>query len=86
LTIRYFFAALRYWACARLELRREALDLDSLARGGFAPWYPQIREHRTGRAGRRILVIRLLFLGYCFITIELQWHAARWAPRECAAS
>jgi transcriptional antiterminator RfaH len=71
-----------FWACGRLELQREALGINSLARGGFAPYYPRIREHRRLRTGRKIVVTPALFVGYCFITIELQWHAARWAPGE----
>jgi transcriptional antiterminator RfaH len=68
-----------YWACARLELRREALGLDSLRRGGFEPYYPRIREHRV-RNDRRIAVMPPLFLGYVFLRIVAQWYAARWAP------
>jgi transcription antitermination factor NusG len=68
-----------FWTCARLELQRERLGLASLQRGGFKPYYPRIRERRV-RNGRRIVVTPALFVGYCFIVIELQWHAARWSP------
>jgi transcriptional antiterminator RfaH len=69
-----------FWACARLEFGHERLGLDSLTRNGFAPYYPRIREHRRLRTGRRIVVTPALFVGYVFITIELQWHAARRSP------
>jgi transcriptional antiterminator RfaH len=68
-----------YWAVARLELRREALGIASLARGGFEPFYPRLREHRV-RNGRKIVVTPALFSGYCFLTIEERWYEARWAP------
>jgi len=38
-----------------------------------------LREHRTVR-GRKVVRKPLLFPGYCFVFIELQWHAARWSP------
>jgi transcriptional antiterminator RfaH len=43
---------------------------------------PTVRGYvRSGsRTGARIEVRPLLFPGYCFVWIELQWHAARWAP------
>jgi transcriptional antiterminator RfaH len=69
-----------YWACARLEFGHERLGLDSLTRGGFAPYYPRIREHRRLRTGRKIVVTPALFLGYCFVVIELQFHVARRSP------
>jgi transcription antitermination factor NusG len=69
-----------YWACARLEFARERLGLDSSARGGFEPYYPRIKEHRRLRAGRRVVVTPALFVGYCFIVVEAQFYAARWAP------
>jgi transcriptional antiterminator RfaH len=69
-----------YWAVARLEFGRERLGLDSLARGGFAPYCPRVREHRRLRTGRKVVVTPALFVGYCFIVVEAQWYAARWAP------
>ena len=50
-----------------------------LGQAGFAIWLPRIRE-RTIIRGRRQYVLRPLFPGYLFITIELQWHAARTTP------
>jgi transcriptional antiterminator RfaH len=69
-----------YWACARLEFNHERLGLDSLTRGGFQPYYPRVREHRRLRTGRKIIVTPALFFGYVFITIRLQFHAARRSP------
>jgi transcriptional antiterminator RfaH len=68
-----------YWAAARLAPRQETLALHCLALAGYSTYLPRVREHRVSR-GRRILATPPLFPGYCFITIELQWHAARWAP------
>jgi hypothetical protein len=68
-----------YWAVARLEFRHEAFGLDSLWRAGFEPYYPRLRETRV-HGGRKAAVTVPLFLGYVFITIEMQWHMARWAP------
>jgi transcriptional antiterminator RfaH len=69
-----------YWACARLEFGHERLGLDSLQRNGFEPYYPRVREHRRLCTGRRIVVTPALFYGYVFITIRLQFHAARRSP------
>ena len=34
--------------------------------------------------GRKVVRKPLLFPGYCFVFIELQWHAARWSPGTLA--
>jgi transcriptional antiterminator RfaH len=67
-----------YWACARLEPRRERLALYCLGLAGFETYFPRLREKRVSH-GRRIEVRPPLFPGYCFLTIEAQWHAARWS-------
>jgi transcriptional antiterminator RfaH len=66
-----------FWACARLEPRRERLALHCLGLAGFETYFPRLREHRR-ISGRKVLVTPPLFSGYCFLTIESQWHAARW--------
>jgi transcriptional antiterminator RfaH len=38
------------------------------------------RGARSNLRFRKIIVTPPLFVGYCFIAIELQWHAARWSP------
>src|SRR5262245_62119323 len=68
-----------FWACARLEPRREALAAHCLALAGFSVYTPRLREQRVLR-GRRVEVNPPLFPGYCFVAIVLQWHAARWCP------
>jgi transcription antitermination factor NusG len=68
-----------YWAAARLEPRREQLALQCLALNGYTTYFPRILERRVSR-GRKIEVRPPLFPGYCFVSIELQWHAARWCP------
>jgi transcription antitermination factor NusG len=66
-----------YWAVARLEPRREQLALHFLAANGYTTYCPRLREQRRSH-GRKIEVRPLLFPGYAFISIQLQWHAARW--------
>jgi transcription antitermination factor NusG len=68
-----------FWTCCRLALHREGLALHCLALAGFETYLPRLRELRV-RQGRRLEVRPPLFPGYCFVLIELQWHAARWAP------
>ena len=67
-----------YWAVARLEPQRERLALHCLALAGFETYFPRLREKRISH-GRRIEVRPPLFPGYCFLTIEAQWHSARWS-------
>src|SRR5262245_4581327 len=71
--------AMPYWACARLEPRREALAAHCLGLAGFTVYTPRLREQRVLR-GRRVEVNPPLFPGYCFVAIVLLWHAARWCP------
>jgi transcription antitermination factor NusG len=68
-----------FWACAQLRPQRERLALYCLALAGYATYRPLLRQHRVSR-GRRIDTTPALFPGYAFVLIELQWHAARWAP------
>src|SRR5262249_14506131 len=67
-----------YWTCARLEPHRERLALHCLKINGFEVYLPRLREHRVSH-GRKIEVRPPLFPGYCFLTVEAQWHAARWS-------
>jgi transcriptional antiterminator RfaH len=68
-----------YWAVARLEHHREQLALHCLGLAGYTTYFPRLREMRISH-GRKIEVRPPLFPGYAFVLIELQWHAARWAP------
>jgi transcriptional antiterminator RfaH len=67
-----------YWACARLESRRETVAQHFLKLAGYEVYIPQVREQRLRRS-RRIEVIAPLFPAYAFIVIEQQWHSARWS-------
>src|SRR5262249_42559113 len=67
-----------YWAVARLEPHREQLALRCLGLAGYQTYFPRLREHRISH-GRRIEVRPPLFPGYCFLTVEAQWYAARWS-------
>jgi transcriptional antiterminator RfaH len=68
-----------YWTACRLQPHRESLALHCLSLNGFETYYPRLRERRI-RFGRRVEHRPALFPGYAFVLIELQWHAARWAP------
>jgi transcriptional antiterminator RfaH len=68
-----------FWCCARLQARREALALHCLRLAGYETYLPRLREERV-RFGRKVERQPPLFPGYAFVLIELQWHAARWAP------
>jgi transcriptional antiterminator RfaH len=46
---------------------------------GYTTYLPRLRQHRVSR-GRRLESTPALFPGYCFVLIQMQWHAARWAP------
>jgi transcriptional antiterminator RfaH len=67
-----------YWACARLESRREAVAQRFLELAGYQVYIPQMREQRLRRS-RRVEIIAPLFPAYGFIAIERQWHSARWS-------
>jgi transcriptional antiterminator RfaH len=67
-----------YWTVARLEPHRERLALHCLGLAGFETYLPRLRERRLSH-GRKITATPPLFPGYCFLTIEAQWHAARWS-------
>jgi transcriptional antiterminator RfaH len=68
-----------FWAVARLQPLREQLALRSLELEGFTTYLPRLRE-RVIRFGKRVELRPPLFPGYAFVLIELQGHAARWAP------
>jgi transcriptional antiterminator RfaH len=68
-----------FWACAQLQPQRERLALHCMALAGYETYRPLLRQHRVSR-GRRTETTPALFPGYCFVLIQLQWHAARWAP------
>jgi transcription antitermination factor NusG len=66
-----------FWSVVRLQ--REALALHCLGLAGYETYLPRLRVHKMLH-GRRIELHPALFPGYAFVRIELQWHAARWAP------
>ena len=68
-----------FWAAAQLQPQRDGLALHCLRQAGFEIYVPRLREPRTAH-GRKVTRTPLLFPGYLFILIELQWHTARWAP------
>ena len=60
-----------YWACARLESRREVVAQHFLKLAGYQVYIPQIREQRL-RRHRRVEILAPLFPAYAFIVIERQ--------------
>jgi len=67
-----------YWTAAHLQPHREALALHFLKLNGYTTYFPRLHERRA-RRGRWIDYTPPLFPGYAFVSIELQWHRARWA-------
>jgi transcriptional antiterminator RfaH len=47
---------------------------------GFEIYLPRLRVKRITPARKTSSQAPALFPGYCFVLIELQWHAARWSP------
>jgi transcriptional antiterminator RfaH len=68
-----------YWAAAQLQPQRDSLALHCLRQAGFETYAPRLREHRTVH-GRALVRPPLLFPGYAFVLVELQWSRARWSP------
>jgi transcriptional antiterminator RfaH len=68
-----------FWCAAQLQPQRDGLALHCLRQAGFETYAPRLREQRTAH-GRKVTRTPLLFPGYLFVFIELQWHTARWAP------
>jgi transcriptional antiterminator RfaH len=68
-----------FWAAAQLQPQRDGLALQCLRQAGFETYAPRLREPRTAH-GRKVVRTPLLFPGYLFVLIRLQWHTARWAP------
>jgi transcriptional antiterminator RfaH len=64
---------------AQLQPQRDGLALHCLRQAGFETYAPRLREHRTAH-GRKVVRTPLLFPGYLFVLIELQWSRARWSP------
>jgi transcriptional antiterminator RfaH len=68
-----------FWAAAQLQPQRDALATHCLHQAGFETYAPRLRKPCTV-AGRKVVKTPLLFPGYLFVLIRLQWHTARWAP------
>jgi transcriptional antiterminator RfaH len=70
-----------FWACAQLIANQERLALHLLGLAGFTTYFPRILVPRKASiTGRRFDRSVALFPGYCFVEIQLQWHAARRTP------
>lgn len=65
-----------FWSCAQLETHRERLALHCLGVAGYQVYQPRIRRITARKSDDSTA----LFPSYCFVLIELQWHAARWSP------
>jgi transcriptional antiterminator RfaH len=67
-----------YWACARVEPRRESVAQHFLKLAGYEVYLPRLRERRVSH-GRRIIVTPPLFPSYIFVEIrDGSWWSARW--------
>jgi transcriptional antiterminator RfaH len=67
-----------YWACVRVEPRREAVAQHFLKLAGYEVYIPYVREQRLRRS-RRVEVVSPLFPAYGFLMVNGQWHSARWS-------
>jgi transcription antitermination factor NusG len=66
-----------FWGCVQLQPQRERYALHHLTEIlGFEIYCPRIAPPRAARQKDP----RLLFPGYCFLLVVLQWHSAKWAP------
>ena len=66
-----------YWACAQLVPNHERMALRFLEQvAGFEIYAPRIRAPRTARCQDP----RLLFPGYAFVLVVLQWHEIKRTP------
>jgi Transcription termination factor nusG len=65
-----------HWAAAQVQPQRDGLALHCLRQAGFETYAPRLREPRTVQ-GRKVIRTPLLFPGYLFVLIELQWHRAQ---------
>ena len=68
-----------FWAAAQLQPQRDGLAALCLRQAGFEIYVARLREPRTAH-GRKVDRTPLLFPGYLFVFIRLQWHTAGWAP------
>src|SRR5215472_3915568 len=68
-----------FCAACRLQPNRAARALHCPNLNGYEAYCPQLRERRTVR-GRKMEVLQPLFVGYAFVRIVLQLHAARGCP------
>src|SRR5262249_53356348 len=68
-----------YWAAAQLRPSQTRLALHCLALAGYAVYVPRLRVRRA-RRGHDVEAAPLLFPGYAFVQVVLQWRAAHYAP------
>ena len=67
------------WSAVRLQPYRERLALNELALAGYETYCPRILHRRVAH-GRKIETTPLLFPGYAFVAIVMQWYSAHYAP------
>lgn len=67
-----------YWACAQIQHQRAGLALLCLKQNGYEVYAPRLREQRVAH-GRKVDHTPLLFPGYLFVWIQVQWSPARWS-------
>jgi transcription antitermination factor NusG len=65
-----------FWACAQLAPNRTRLALHFLGLHGYEVYCPRVRVTRKLNPDGSTL----LFPGYAFVAIELQWHTAHRSP------
>jgi transcriptional antiterminator RfaH len=68
-----------YWAAVQTQPQRDGLATHCLHQAGYETYAPRLCERRVV-AGRKVVRTPLLFPGYLFVLIELQWHRAQRVP------
>lgn len=68
-----------YWTAVQLQPQRDRLALHWLGLYGFETYAPRLRDRRISR-GAKVIRMPLLFPGYAFVLVQLQWSKARFSP------
>ncbi len=68
-----------YWAAAQIQPQRDRVALHWLKLYGFQTYAPRLCDRRVVR-GCKVIKTPLLFPGYVFVLVELQWSQAKFSP------
>jgi transcriptional antiterminator RfaH len=71
--------AMTFWAAAQIQPQRDKVALHWLGLYGFETYAPRLCDRRVVR-GSKVVKTPLLFPGYVFVVVELQWSQAKFSP------